>query len=167
MRQSRRAATPDARCVMDGATRRRAFPLCHGTTTRFLCAGSRRQRRPPPRTPGIPPHPRHHGRFIAARFRRATGRRHVSFAPVRTKRRGATCDARPTAGRQHNRPHACVRHPGDMNVTPTFTPLYHTPHPARPAFHRRHPGDMNVAPTHMPDNHDHANPHTTPQTAHT
>jgi len=122
MRQSRRAATPDARCVMDGATRRRAFPLCHGTTTRFLCAGSRRQRRAPPRTPGIPPHPRHHGRFIAARFRRATGRRHVSFAPVRTKRRDATCDARPTAGRQHDRPHACARHPGDMNVAPTCIP---------------------------------------------
>ena len=144
MRQSRRAATPDARCVMDGATRRRAFPLCHGTTTRFLCAGSRRQRRAPPRTPGIPPHPRHHGRFIAARFRRATGRRHVSFAPVRTKRRGATCDARPTAGRQRNRPHACVRHPGDMNVAPTFIPR--VSHHARPAFHRHHPGDMNVAP---------------------
>ena len=130
MRQSRRAATPDARCVMDGATRRRAFPLYHGTTTRFLCAGSRRQRRAPPRTPGIPPHPRHHGRFIAARFRRATGRRHVSFAPVRTKRRGATCDARPTAGRQRNRPHACARHPGDMNVAPTFIPrLSHDTNP--------------------------------------
>ena len=176
MRQSRRAATPDARCVMDGATRRRAFPLCHGTTTRFLCAGSRRQRRAPPRTPGIPPHPRHHGRFIAARFRRATGRRHVSFAPVRTTRRGATCDARPTAGRQHNRPHARARHPGDMNVAPTHMPDNHathqSPHDAQTATTRRgatcdarptagrqrnrphacvrHPGDMNVAPTFTP-----------------
>ena len=62
-------------------------------------------------------------------------------------RRGATCDARPTAGRQRNRPHACARHPGDMNVAPTCIPLYPIHHHAQPAFHRRHPGDMNVAPT--------------------
>ena len=71
MRQSRRAATPDTRCVMDGATRRRAFPLCHGTTTRFLCARFTPNVGAPLVTPGIPPHPRHHGRFTAARFRRA------------------------------------------------------------------------------------------------
>ena len=68
--------------------------------------------------------------------------------PKPPTRRGATCDARPTAGRQHNHPHACVRHPGDMNVAPTFTP--HLSHPAGPAFRRRHPGDMNVAPTFTP-----------------
>ena len=69
-------------------------------------------------------------------------------AQTATTRRGATCDARPTAGRQHIRPHACVRHPGDMNVAPTFTPR--VSHHTRPAFRRRHPGDMNVAPTFIP-----------------
>ena len=123
-------------------------------------------------------------------------RRHAKPPPNHTTRRGATCDARTaTAGRQRNRPHACVRHPGDMNVAPTFiTRLSHATNPrgrhftahtpskppptrrgatcdARPTAGRqhnhphacvRHPGDMNVAPTHMPDNHDHANPQTTP-----
>ena len=72
---------------------------------------------------------------------------HTPSKPPPT-RRGATCDARPTAGRQRNRPHACARHPGDMNVAPTCIPTFITRHqPARPAFRRRHPGDMNVAPT--------------------
>ena len=73
---------------------------------------------------------------------------HRRHAAQTTTRRGATCDARPTAGRQRNRPHACVRHPGDMNVAPTFIPRLS--HHTRPAFRRRHPGDMNVAPTFIP-----------------
>ena len=70
---------------------------------------------PPGRHPGRPEHRRAHAidrRFIAMRshfgagrrrvpivphVRYATKRRHVSFAPVCTKRRGATCDARKTA----------------------------------------------------------------------
>ena len=108
--------------------------------------------------------------------RPAFHRRHAQTAAHKPPtRRGATCDARPTAGRQRNRPHACVCHPGDMNVAPTFTPRLshharprqtaaHTPHKpptrrgatcdARPTAGRqhnrphacvRHPGDMNVA----------------------
>ena len=43
-----------------------ACSLRHGTTTRFLCARFAPNAGPPPRTPGRPPHPRHHGRFTAA-----------------------------------------------------------------------------------------------------
>ena len=78
-----------------------ACSLRHGTTIRFLCARFAPNVGAPLVTPGRPPHPRHHGRFIAARsivphVRYATKRRHVSFAPVRTKRRAATPDARNT-----------------------------------------------------------------------
>ena len=122
-----------------------ACSLRHGTTTHFLCARFAPNVGAPPRTPGIPPHLRHHGRFTAACFRRAARplrrgmTRCVSIAavcivpcrapgvmngaptvhcrmfplcrasvatrdddtfplrPVRTKRRGATPDARNTA----------------------------------------------------------------------
>ena len=113
---------------------------------------------PPTRTAGISPPSRqtaakpHH----TPPTRRPNRRTHA--AQIAATRRGATCDARPTAGRQRNRPHVCVRHPGDMNVAPTFIPLYHTPPPAGPAFHRRHSGDMNVAPTCIPRLSHHARP---------
>ena len=67
---------------------------------------------------------------------------------------------RPQGGNATARMHACVRHPGDMNVAPTFiTRLSHATTRAA-GISPLATGDRNVAPTHMPDNHDHANPHT-------
>gem|GEM_PF-4617776 len=90
MRQSRRAATPDARNtdaptqLIDGSLRcvpisvrdGGAFPLCRMfVTPRNDDTFPLRRFAPnvgaPLVTPGIPPHPRHQGRFTAARFRRA------------------------------------------------------------------------------------------------
>ena len=86
MRQSRRAATPGARCVMDGATRCVPIAAVHIV---------------PCRAPGVmngAPTVHRAARFRrAARSLRRGTARCVSFAPVRTKRRGATCDARNTA----------------------------------------------------------------------
>ena len=60
------ATRDDAMRSHCGGSRCAACSLRHGTTTRFLCARFAPNVGPPPRTPGIPPHPRHHGRFTAA-----------------------------------------------------------------------------------------------------